>query len=135
LIAGVGVAIAVACGQVSEETGEGTGDEVKLNSGDTVACGKGVPVDNGLRRKRGFEVTTGFSPGSGVCTVASGVDEIVGVGVSVGDKIGVSVAVRVTLASGCGVIDLTGLGVAARFVGVGVFSIVSGPSAGTGTSV
>jgi hypothetical protein len=63
------------------------------------------------------------------------VDEIVGVGVSVGDKIGVSVAVRVTLASGCGVIDLTGLGVAARFVGVGVFSIASGPSAGTGNSV
>jgi hypothetical protein len=62
-------------------------------------------------------------------------DEIVGVGVSVGDKIGVSAAVGVTLASGCGVIDLTGFGVAVRFVGVGVFSIASGPSAGTGTSV
>jgi hypothetical protein len=35
----------------------------------------------------------------GVCAVASGVDEIVGVGVAVGDKIGVSVAVGVTLAS------------------------------------
>ena len=121
-------------GPASEGTGEVTDDDVKLSSADTVACGKGVPVDNGLRRRRGFEVTTGFSPRSGVCTVASGVDEIVGVGVSVGDKIGVSVAVRVTLASGCGV-DLTGLGVGARFVGVGEFSIASGPSAGTGTSV
>jgi hypothetical protein len=62
------------------------------------------------------------------------VDEIVGEGVCVGDKIGVSVAVGVTLASGCGVIDSTGLGVAATFVGVGVFSIFSGSSAGTGTS-
>jgi len=136
LVAGVAVASFSARGPASEGTGEVTGDEVKLSSADTVACGKGVPVDNGLRRRRGFEVATGFfSPRSGVCTVASGVDEIVGVGVSVGDKIGVSVAVRVTLASGCVVIDLTGLGLAARFVGVGVFSIASGPSAGTGTSV
>src|SRR5256886_9893961 len=118
----------------SEGTGEVTGDEVRLSSADTVACGKGVPVDNGLRRRRGFELATGFSPGSGVCTVASGVDEIVGVGVCVGDKIGVSVAVGVTLASGCGVIDSTALGVVAKVVGVGVFSIFSGPSAGTGTS-
>jgi len=124
-----------ACGLASEGSGEVTGDEVKLSSADTVACGKGVPVDNGLRRRRGFEVTTGFSPRSGVCTVGSGVDEIVGVGVRVGDKIGVSVAVGVTLACGCGVIDLTGLGVAVRFVGAGVFSIVSGPSAGAGTSI
>jgi hypothetical protein len=129
LVAGVAVACFLARGPASEGTGEVTGDEVKLSSADTVACGKGVPVDNGLRRRRGFEVTTGFSPRSGVCTVASGV------GVSVGDKIGIFVAVGVTLASGCGVIDLTGLGVAARFVGVGVFSIASGTSAGTGTSV
>ena len=135
LVAGVAVAGFSARGPASEGTGEVTGDDVKPSSADTVACGKGVPVDNGLRRRRGFEVTTGFSPRSGVCTVASGVDEIVGVGVSVGDKIGVSLAVRVTLASGCGVIDLTGLGVAARFVGVGVFPIAFGPSAGTGTSV
>ena len=81
LDAGVAVAVLSACGSVSEGTGEVAGDEVKLNSADTVAWGKGVPVDNGLRRKRGFEVTTGFSPGSGVCTVASGVDEVVGVGV------------------------------------------------------
>jgi hypothetical protein len=131
LVAGVAVADFSAPGPASEGTGEVTGDEGKLSSADTVACGKGVPVDNGLRRRRGFEVTTGFSP----CAVASGVDEIVGVGVAVGDKIGVSVAVGVTLASGCAVLDLTGLGVAARFVGVGVFSIAFGPSAGTGTSV
>src|SRR4029077_3883634 len=95
LVAGVAAAGFSARG-ASEETGEVTGDEVKLSSADTVACGKGVPVDNGLRRRRGFEGTTGFSPRLGVCTVASGVDEIVGVGVSVGDKIGVSVGVRVT---------------------------------------
>jgi len=132
LVAGGAVAGFSARGPASEGTGEVTGDEVKLSSADTVACGKGVPVDNGLRRRRGFEVTTGFSPRSGVCTI---VDETVGVGVSVGDKIGVSVAVGATLASGCGVIDLTGLCVGARFIGVGVFSIASGPSAGTGTSV
>jgi hypothetical protein len=114
--------------------GEATGDEVKLNSADTVACGKGVPVDNGLRRKRGVEVRTGFSTASGVCPAAFGVDEFAGVGVAVGDKIGVSVAVGVTLASGCGVIDSTGLGVVAIFVGVGVFSTCSGPSAGGGAS-
>jgi hypothetical protein len=135
LVVGVAVAAFSARGPASEGTGEVTGDEVRLSSADTVACGKGVPVDNGLRRSRGFEVTTGFSPRLGVCTVASGVDEIVSLGVSVGDKIGVSVAVGVTLASGCGVIDLTGLCVGARFIGVGVFSIASGPSAGTGTSV
>ena len=135
LVAGVAVADFSARGPASEGTGEVTGDEGKLSSADTVACGKGVPVDNGLRRRRGFEVTTGFSPCPGVCAVASGVDEIVGVGVAVGDKIGVSVAVGVTLASGCAVLDLTGLGVAARFVGVGVFPIAFGPSAGTGTSV
>ena len=135
LIAGVALAGFSARGPASEGPGEVTGDEDRLSSAATVACGKGVPVDNGLRRRRGFEVTTGFSPRSGVCTVAPGVDGIVGVGVSVGDKIGVSVAVRVTLASGCGVIDLTGLGVAARLFGVGVISIASGPSAGTGTSV
>ena len=53
-------------------------------------------------------------------------DENMGVGVAVGDKIGVSVAVRVTLASGCGVIDSTGLGVAALFAGVDVFPISAG---------
>ena len=53
------------CDPVSEGTGEVTGDEVKLNSADTVACGKGVPVDNGLRRRRGFEVRTGFSTALG----------------------------------------------------------------------
>ena len=135
LVAGAAVAGFSDRGPASEGTGEVTGDDVKPSSADTVACGKGVPVDNGLRRRRGLEVATGFSRCSGVCTVASGVDEIVGVGVSLGDKIGVSVAVRVTLASGCGVIDLTRLGVAARLFGVGVFSIASGPSAATGTSV
>ena len=110
------------------------GVEVKLNSADTVACGKGVPVDNGLSRKRGVEVMMGFSPASGFCTVASGVEEAVGVGVAVEDKIGVSVAVGVTLASGCCVIDSTGLGVLAGFAGVGVFSIFSGPSDAGGTS-
>src|SRR5205807_1341631 len=130
LVVGVEVAGFCPCDRVSEGTGEATGDEE--NSADTVACGKGVPVDNGFRRKRGVEVTTGFSPASGVCTVTSGVDEIAGVGVSVGDKIGVSVTVGVALASGCGVIDSTGLGVVSMFAGAGVFSIFSGPSAGEG---
>jgi hypothetical protein len=80
-----------------------------------------VPVDNGLRRKRGVELATGMA--SDVCAVASGVDEIVGVGAAVDDKIGVSVGV--TLASGCGVTDSTGLGVVAVVAGVGVFSICS----------
>ena len=115
-------------------TGEATGDEVKLNSADTVACGKGVPVDNGLRRKRGVEVATGFLPASGVWTVDNGVDEIAGVGVPVGDKIGVCVAAGVMLASGCAVIDSTAFGVVALFAGVGVFSIFSGPSSSGGDS-
>jgi len=97
-----------------------------LNAADALACGNGVPVDNGLSRKRGVEVATGFLPGSGVCTVDSGVDEIAGV--AVGDKIGVSVSVGVTLASDCGVADATGLGVVAMSAGVGVFSISAGPS-------
>jgi hypothetical protein len=81
LVAGVAVAVFSTSGPVWEGTEEVTGVVFKLNSADTVASGKGVPIDNGLRRKRGLEVTTGFSPGSGVCTVASGVDEIVGMGV------------------------------------------------------
>jgi len=84
-----------------------------------------VPVDNGLSRKRGFEVAIGFSPASSVCTVGSGVGEIAGVGVAVGDKIGVSVALGVILASGCAVIDSTGFGVVGLFAGVGVFPISS----------
>ena len=84
-----------------------------------------MPVDNGLRRKRGVAVPPSFSPASDVCGVASGVDEIVGVGVAVGDKIGVSVTVGVALASVCGVIDSTGFGVVAVFAGVGVFPISS----------
>ena len=87
-----------------------------------LASGKGVPVAKGLSRKRGVEVATGTT--SGVCTVDSRVDEITGVGVAVGDKIGVSVAVGVTFACGCGVIDSTGFGVAV-FAGVGVFPISS----------
>ena len=106
-------------------TGDAAGDEVKLNSADTVACGKGVPVDSGLRRKRGVEVATGFLPASGICTVDNGVDEGAGVGVPVGDKIGVSVAAGVMLASGCVLIDSTAFGVVALFAGVGLFSISS----------
>jgi hypothetical protein len=105
-----------------------------LNSADALSCGKGVSVDNGLSRKRGVEVATGFLPASDVRTLDSGVDEIAGVGVAVGDKIGASVAVEVTLASACGVIDATGLGVVAMSAGVGVFPISAGPSAGEGTS-
>ncbi len=102
-----------------------------MNSADAVACGKGVPVDNGLSRKRGVEVATGVPPASGVCMVGSGVDEIAGVGDVVGDKIGVSVTLGVTLSSGCGVIDSIAFGVVASFAGVGVFSTSSG---GGGTS-
>jgi hypothetical protein len=105
-----------------------------LNSADALACGNGVPVDNGLSRKRGVEMPTGFLPGSGVCTVDSGVDEIAGVAVAVGDKIGVSVSVGVTLASGCGATDATGLGVVAMSAGVGVFPISAGSSAVERTS-
>jgi len=101
-----------------------------LNSADALACGNGVPVDNGLRRKRGVDVATGFLPASDVCTVDSGVDEIAGVG----DKIGVSVAVGVTLVSECGVTDATGFGVVASSPGVGVFPISAGPSAVKRTS-
>ena len=91
-----------------------------------------MPVDNGLRRKRGVDVATGFLPASGVCTADSGVDEIAGVGV--GDKIGVSVAVGVTPASECGVTDATGLGGVATSAGVGEFPISVGPSAVERTS-
>jgi len=103
-----------------------------LNSADALACGNGVPVDNGLRRKRGVDVATGFLPASGVCTVDSGVDEIAGVG----DKIGVSVAVGVTRASECAVTDAdaTGVGVVATSAGVGEFPISVGPSAVERTS-
>jgi len=93
-----------------------------------------VSAGNGLSRKRGVEVATGFLPASDVCAVDSGVDEIAGVGVAVGDKIGVCVALGVTLASTCGVTDATGLGVVATSAGVGVFPISAGPSAGEGTS-
>jgi len=105
-----------------------------LDSADALACGNGVPVDNGLRRKRGVDVATGFLPASDVCTVDSGVDEIAGVGV--GDKIGVSVAVGVTRASECAVTDAdaTGVGVVATSAGVGEFPISVGPSAVERTS-
>ena len=89
-----------------------------------------MPVDNGLRRKRGVDVATGFLPASDVCTVDSGVDEIAGVG----DKIGVSVAVGVTRASECAVTDATGVGVVATSAGVGEFPISVGPSAVERTS-
>ena len=89
-----------------------------------------MPVDNGLRRKRGVDVATGFLPASDVCTVDSGVDEIAGVG----DKIGVSVAVGVTRASECAVTDATGVGVDATSAGVGEFPISVGPSAVERTS-
>ena len=116
------------------ETVGATDDAGELNSPDTVAAGRGVPVNSGLSRKRGVEVATGFLPASSVCAVDSGVDDIAGVGVAVGDKIGVSVALGVTLASACGVTDATGLGVVAMSAGVGVFPISAGPSAGEGTS-
>jgi len=105
-----------------------------LISADAVASGRGVPVNSGLSRKRGVEVATGFLPASGVGAVDSGVDEIACVGVTVGDKMGVSAAVGVTLASACGVTDATGLGVVAMSAGVGVFQISAGPFAGDGTS-
>jgi len=117
LVAGVkpaGCAVSWACVPLSAEM-----------VGAALASGNGVPVGNGLRRKRGVEVPPSFSPASDVCGVASGVDEIVGVGVAVGDKIGVSVTVGVALASGCGVIDSTGFCVGAVFAGVGVFPISS----------
>jgi hypothetical protein len=103
-----------------------------LDSADALACGNGVPVDNGLSRKRGVDVATGFLPASGVCTADSGVDEIAGVGL--GDKIGVSVAVGVTPASECAVTDATGVGVVATSAGVGEFPISVGPSAVERTS-
>jgi len=105
-----------------------------LNSADAVASGRGVPVNSGLSRRRGVEVATGFLPASGVGAVDSGVDEIAGVGVAVGDKIGVCVALGVTLASTCGVTDATGLGVVATSAGVGEFPISVGPSAVERTS-
>jgi hypothetical protein len=93
-----------------------------------------VPVDKGFRRKCGVAVAAGFSLSPGVCAVAAlGLNEIAGVGVVAGDKFGVSV--KVTLVSGCGVIDSTGFAVVALLVGVGVFLIsCCGPSAGEGTS-
>ena len=103
-----------------------------MDSADALACGNGVPVDNGLSRKRGVDVAAGFLPASGVCTVDSGVDEIAGVGVV--EKIGVSLAIGVTLVSECGVTDATGFGVVASSPGVGVFPISAGPSAVERTS-
>jgi len=105
-----------------------------LNSADAVASGRGVPVNSGLSRKRGVEVAIGFLPASGVGAVDSGVDEIAGVGVAVRDKMGVSVARGVALASACGVTDATGLDVVAMSAEVGVLPISAGPFAGEGTS-